>query len=104
VGGEGRGPTLSLSVGTSPGVNVQVNVNNAIDAANRVMQRICPSFSAVVAIDPSASSHEGSDECGIVSAALGSDDDYYILDDVSGVMSPNKWGREAIFALPCAPG
>jgi phage terminase large subunit-like protein len=29
---------------------------------------------AIVAIDPSASSHGGSDECGFVSVALGRDD------------------------------
>jgi phage terminase large subunit-like protein len=50
----------------------------------------------VIAIDPSASSHEGSDECGISCVALGSDDHLYVLDDASGVMSPNEWARAAV--------
>jgi phage terminase large subunit-like protein len=33
---------------------------------------------------------------GIVCVALGSDDHYHVLDDVSAVMSPNEWAREAI--------
>jgi phage terminase large subunit-like protein len=67
-----------------------------IDATRVKVHQLPPLVRVVVAIDPSASSHEGSDECGIVCAALGEDDHYYVLDDVSAVMSPNEWGREAV--------
>ena len=49
----------------------------------------------VVAIDPSISSKEESDECGIVAVGLGSDGHGYLLDDVSGVMSPDAWAVKA---------
>jgi phage terminase large subunit-like protein len=50
----------------------------------------------VVALDPSGTSGEGSDECGLVVAALGADGHGYLLDDRSAVMSPAAWGRLAI--------
>jgi phage terminase large subunit-like protein len=50
----------------------------------------------VVAIDPAVSSTENSDETGIIVTGLGDDDEFYVLDDQSGVMSPLEWGRQAI--------
>jgi phage terminase large subunit-like protein len=50
----------------------------------------------VVAIDPSVSSTENSDECGIVVVGFGVDGLFYLLHDGSGVMSPSAWAREAI--------
>jgi phage terminase large subunit-like protein len=50
----------------------------------------------VVALDPSGTSGEGSDECGIGVAGLGADRHGYVLDDRSGVMSPAEWGRLAV--------
>ncbi|MFI5142968.1 MAG: DNA-packaging protein [Thermoanaerobaculales bacterium] len=50
----------------------------------------------VVAIDPSGTSSEGSDECGIGVAGLGSDGHGYVLDDRSAVMSPAQWGALAV--------
>lgn len=50
----------------------------------------------VVAIDPSVSSGENSDECGIVVAGMGIDGLFYLLQDASGVMSPSAWAKEAI--------
>lgn len=47
----------------------------------------------VVAIDPNASSSEDFNECGIVRASFGDDDQGYILDDLSGVMAPIGHGR-----------
>jgi phage terminase large subunit-like protein len=67
-----------------------------IDATRIKVHQLPELVRCVVAIDPSASSHESSDECGIVCVALGSDDHYYVLDDVSAVMSRNEWSREAI--------
>ena len=56
-----------------------------------------PKFSRiVVAIDPAVTNNEGSDETGIIVAGLGIDQRYYVIDDVSGKMSPDGWGRSAI--------
>lgn len=50
----------------------------------------------VVAIDPPATSHEGSNECGIVAVGIGQDDHGYVLADRSGVMSPKEWAKTAV--------
>lgn len=50
----------------------------------------------VVAIDPAATSESGSDETGIVCAALGADNLGYVLDDESGKYRPEDWARRAI--------
>ena len=50
----------------------------------------------VVAIDPAVTSSEFSDETGIVVAGVDYNDNYYILDDVSGVMSPDEWAKTAV--------
>ena len=52
----------------------------------------------VVAIDPAASSGEGADETGIVVAGLAHDGEVYVLDDLSGRMSPRAWALKAIAA------
>ena len=54
------------------------------------MQRI------VVALDPAVTSNFESDETGIIIAGMGVDGRYYIIDDKSGRMSPDAWGRLAI--------
>ena len=64
---------------------------------NRIKERdLPPLVRVVVAIDPAVSSSENSDETGIIVAGLGDNDEFYVLDDVSGVMSPLEWGRQAI--------
>ena len=50
----------------------------------------------VVAVDPSISADITSDETGIIVAALDSKDNFYVLDDVSGIMSPSEWGRAVV--------
>jgi predicted phage terminase large subunit-like protein len=50
----------------------------------------------VIAIDPAVTSGEDADETGIVAAGIGADGHGYVLDDVSGVLAPNDWAREAI--------
>jgi len=50
----------------------------------------------VVAIDPAVTSGENSDETGIVVAGIGTDGRYYVLEDASGRMTPDGWGRKAI--------
>lgn len=55
-----------------------------------VMKRI------VVAIDPAVTAHVGSDETGIVVCGLGIDGRGYILDDVSGILTPDQWANRAV--------
>lgn len=53
----------------------------------------------VVAVDPSVSATDNSDECGIVVAGIGDHDGHgYILADLSGVMSPHDWATKAVWA------
>lgn len=52
----------------------------------------------VVAVDPAATHHEKSDETGIIVAALGEDDKIYVLEDLSGKLSPLDWGQRAVKA------
>lgn len=50
----------------------------------------------IVAIDPAVSTGEGSDETGIVVAAIGYDGRGYVLEDASGKYSPDGWARRAV--------
>ncbi|CAO5682650.1 MAG: hypothetical protein HEEMFOPI_00772 [Holosporales bacterium] len=52
----------------------------------------------VVAIDPAATHHEKSDETGIVVAGLTEDNLVFILNDLSGKLSPHDWGQRAVKA------
>lgn len=52
----------------------------------------------VVAIDPAVTAEEGSDETGIIVAALGEDEHGYVLADCSLKASPLTWARESITA------
>lgn len=50
----------------------------------------------VVGVDPSGSGKAGSDEAGIIVAGIDGRDHGYIIEDASGVMSPNEWGLKAV--------
>jgi len=52
----------------------------------------------IVAVDPAVTSHEGSDETGIVVVGKDSHNRFYVLEDLSGRHSADKWGRIAIRA------
>lgn len=52
----------------------------------------------VVAVDPAVSSGEAADETGIVVAGLAHDGQVYVLDDLSGRMSPRAWALKAVAA------
>jgi phage terminase large subunit-like protein len=52
----------------------------------------------IVAIDPAVSSHERSNETGIIVAGKGADGCGYILADKSGVFTPDEWARIAVAA------
>ncbi len=53
----------------------------------------------IVAIDPSGSGKQTADEAGIGAAGIGFDGHCYILDDWSGIMSPNQWATNGIKLL-----
>ena len=52
----------------------------------------------VVAIDPAVTSDPDSDETGICVAGIGTDDNCYVLDDLTGIYTPTEWARRAIGA------
>jgi len=52
----------------------------------------------VVAIDPAATSGEASDETGIVVAGLSQEGHGYVLDDLSGHLTPHQWASRALAA------
>lgn len=53
----------------------------------------------IVAIDPAGSANRKSNETGIMVCALGEDEDGYLLEDLSGVYSPEQWGDAAVGAF-----
>ena len=55
-----------------------------------------PLTAIVVAIDPSVTSTESSDEAGIVVGGIGADDHGYLLADLSRRASPKEWATVAI--------
>jgi predicted phage terminase large subunit-like protein len=67
-----------------------------IDALRVRLDEVPPLKRIVIAIDPATSTHEDSDETGIVAVGLGEDGHAYVLDDTSGRMSPIEWARQAV--------
>ena len=63
----------------------------------RVSKEQVPDFERIiVGVDPAVTNNEGSDETGIIVAGKGENQRYYVLEDVSGKMSPDGWCRLAI--------
>lgn len=58
-----------------------------------------PLIRAVVAIDPPASSHDGSNEAGIVACGLDAQGQGYVLADRSAILAPREWAHRAIQLL-----
>lgn len=52
----------------------------------------------VIAIDPATTSHQHSDETGIIVAARLSEDRFVVLEDLSGRLSPAQWGNRVVEA------
>lgn len=50
----------------------------------------------VIAIDPATTTHDHSDETGIVVAGIDAQKQAFILEDLSGKLSPNDWGRRVV--------
>jgi phage terminase large subunit-like protein len=52
----------------------------------------------VIAIDPATTHHENSDETGIIVAGINGDNSAYVLEDLSGRLSPGDWGQRVVDA------
>ena len=52
----------------------------------------------VVAIDPAVTSNANSDETGIIVVGSDHTNQFYVLDDYSGIYSPDKWARLSVNA------
>jgi len=52
-----------------------------------------------IGIDPSVTANPDSDETGLIVAGRGIDGRYYVLDDLSDVLSVNAWPKRAVNAL-----
>ena len=50
----------------------------------------------VISIDPAVTSHDESDETGIIVASLGEDGRFYVRQDASMRGSPDEWARKAV--------
>ncbi len=50
----------------------------------------------VIAIDPATTTHDHSDETGIIVAGIDANKQAYVLEDHSGKLSPNDWGRRVV--------
>jgi predicted phage terminase large subunit-like protein len=71
----------------------------ALIEAARIQPAAVPAYQRlVVAVDPAGSSNRTSDETGIVVAALGANGQGYVLQDLSGRFTPEKWARRAVDA------
>jgi len=53
----------------------------------------------VVAVDPAVTAGADSDETGIVVAGIGADGRYWVIEDLSGRLSPDLWARRATDAF-----
>lgn len=53
----------------------------------------------IVAIDPAVTANQNSDETGIVVVGKDHNNEYYVLEDLSGKYSPDKWAKVAINAF-----
>lgn len=60
----------------------------------KLQKKELPDFKrVVVAVDPAVSNNERSAETGIITAALGVDGRFYVIDDMSCQTSPDRWAR-----------
>ena len=53
----------------------------------------------IVGIDPAVTANQDSDETGILVVGKDFNNEYYVLEDVSGKYSPDQWARKAINAF-----
>jgi phage terminase large subunit-like protein len=91
----GRQEILGEVLNDTPGALWQLDWldRDRVSEAPKELRRI------VVAVDPAVSTNEGSDETGIIVAAVGKDDHGYVLEDLSGRYAPHEWAAKAIAAF-----
>lgn len=65
---------------------------------SRVVQAPVELRRIVIAVDPAVSSNKDSDETGIIVFGVGENGHGYVLEDLSGIYTPDGWGRRAIEA------
>ena len=78
---------------------IDINENALFKANNIESNRVesAPTLSKiVVGIDPAVTSNKNSDETGIIVAGRSEDNHYYVLDDKSGIFSPDSWISRSI--------
>lgn len=67
------------------------------DMIDKYRVQTCPELKYIaVGLDPSGTAKQTSDEAGIVTCGIDTEGHAYVLDDVSGIYSPNQWGTYAI--------
>jgi predicted phage terminase large subunit-like protein len=71
----------------------------SLETLDRTRRTAAPELARIViAIDPAVSSHEGSDETGIIVAGKDGNGHGYVLEDLSGRYQPAEWARIAVEA------
>ena len=77
---------------------VLTDIPGALWDRKTIMRGVAPPLSRiVVAIDPAVTSHDESDETGIIVAGK-CGDNFYVLEDLSGRYTPEGWARKAVYA------
>jgi phage terminase large subunit-like protein len=69
---------------------------NDIDEHRKSANSLPDMERVVVAVDPSVTNKEGSDETGIICGGRGTDGHAYVWNDSSKRMSPSEWGKIAV--------
>lgn len=89
----GRQELLGELLGDVPGA---LWTRDLVDRA-RIELGLVPTLTrVVVAIDPSVSNNQSSDECGLIVAGRDAVGQGYLLQDASGLLSPGQWAKRAV--------
>ena len=73
--------------------------NTTIEEARLAANTVKELTQIIVAIDPAVTHNDDSDETGIVVVGKDANNEYYVLEDISGKYSADKWGKIAIKAF-----
>ena len=72
--------------------NMKLIEKNRVSEYPMIMKRL------VIAIDPAVTAKKTSNETGIIVCGLGVDNIGYVLQDISGIYTPNGWAKRALDA------
>lgn len=84
---------VSLRRGSKPTFTYVLSRGN--ERANTITTEI---KEVVIAVDPSMSADTTSDETGIIIAASDKNEHMFVIEDLSGIMSPRQWGEMVVRA------